>query len=231
MVNRGDTPHVYDGLPVDYSRLLYSEFDYVLSLPIQLSAGYGTLKQGTAIAKNLSALTTGNKGQYVPYNPTTVDDGAAYQPGRAFLIDDIASGESTFQVTLSESYKFKVGDDVIINTDAAAAVNGGAITAIDRTTYSHKAEITFTTAITNGAPIADAACAAVEAGTSGNGFSDCVGILAGAVETGTGENAKGGAGVLMISNFTMYSGMAWNFDAAAITDLSAVDFGKYTVVK
>ena len=121
MVNRGDTPHVYDGLQTDYSRLLYSEFDYVLSLPIQLSAGYGTLKQGSAIAKNASALTTGNKGQYVPYNPTTVDDGAAYQPGRAFLIDDIASGESTFQVTMDESYKFKVGDDVIINTDQAAA--------------------------------------------------------------------------------------------------------------
>ena len=231
MVNRGDTPHVYDGLATDYRRLLYSEFDHVLSLPIQLSAGYGTLKQGSAIAKNLSNLTTGNKGQFVPYNPTTVSSASAYEPGRAFLVNDIASGESACQVTMEDSYKFTVGDDLIINSGSISALNAGAITVIDRTTYANKAEITFTTAIDDGAPVSDDACASIEAGISANGYSDCVGILAGAIETGVGEFSKGGQGVLMVSNFTMYSGMAWNFDAAAKVDISSSDFGKYTVVK
>ena len=231
MVNRGDTPHVYDGLPVDYRRLLYSEFDYVLSLPIQLSAGYGTLKQGSTIAKNLSALTTGNKGQYVPYNPTTINSGSAYEPGRAFLVNDIGSGETACQVTMDDSYKFKVGDDIITNSSTEDSSNGGAITAIDRTTYANKAEITFTSAITNGIVVANDGCVSVEAGVGANDYSDCVGILAAAVETGTGEDSEGGQGVLMVSNYTMYTGMAWNFDAAAKVDISSSDFGKYTVVK
>jgi len=228
MVNRGDTPHVYDGLATDYRRLLYNEFDYVLSLPIRVSAGYGTLKQGSAIAKNLSA--GGNSGEYVPYNPTTVDDGG-WQPGRSFLVNSIASGESTFQVTLDDSYKFAVGDDVVINSTYLSAVNCGAISAIDRTTYTNKAEITFTDALTNGAPVGDAACAAVEAGDNTNSYSDCVGVLLRACETGTGEFAKGGNGVIGISNMVMYAGMTWNLDSAAKTDISATTFGQYTVVK
>ena len=59
----------------------------------------------------------------------------------------------------------------------------------------------------------------------------CVGILAGAIETGTGVNAKGGQGVLMISNMVIYAGLTWNFDSAAKTDLSSSDIGKFNVIK
>jgi len=224
----GDTPHQVNGLQSDFRRLFYSDPEDALTVPVQLQAGYGVIKQGTAMAKNLSA--SGNVGKLVPYNPTTFD-GTETSPGRVYAVADLASGATTVSVTIEDSYKFAVGDDIIINASSIAAVNGGAITAIDRTTYTNKAVITFTNAVTNGAPTADDAHVFVEAGDSSNNYSDCVGILGVAVDTGTGENSQGGQGVLILSNALLYTGMLLNLDSAAQTDINSTTFGQYTVLK
>lgn len=228
-MNYGDTPYVVRGQQTDYRRLLYNEFDHVLSIPITCQAGYGTLKQGTAMSENLSAA--GNDGRYLPYCPTTFTGGEAYDPGRAYLVADVGSGETEAQVTMDDSYKFAVGDDLIGNSSGQGSENLGAITAIDRTTYTNRAVITFTSASTEGFATANVGHVLVEAGTAANNYSDCVGILATAVETGTGENAKGGQGVLILSNAVMYTGMIWNLDSAAQTDISSTARGKYTYLK
>lgn len=227
--NYGDIPYVVRGQQTDYRRLLYNEFDHVLSIPVTLQAGYGTLKQGTAMAENLSAA--GNDGKYVPYCPTTFTGAEAYDPGRAYLVADVGSGESTCEVTMDDSYKFAVGDDLIGNSSGQGAENLGAITAIDRTTYSNRAVITFTTPSTEGFVTSNYGHVLVEAGTSGNNYSDCVGILAAAAETGIGANAKGGQGILILSNAVMYTGMIWNLDAAAKTDISSTERGRFTYIK
>lgn len=225
----GDTPHVINGVATDYKRLFYSDPKDALSVPIQCQAGYGTLPQGIAMAKNLSAA--GNVGKFVPYNLTTYDGTEANTGGRVYVVSSIASGAVIADVTLEDSYKFAVGDDIIVNETGQTVQSCGAITDIDRSTYSHMARITFTTACTNGAATGNDACVSVEAGVSANAYSDCVGILGKAVDTGSGVNAKGGIGVLIISNAILYTGMLVNFDAAAIVDMSSTTFGNYTVLK
>jgi len=227
----GDTPYVEYGVQDDYTVLFYSEHSAALTVPITLAAGYGKLRMGTLLAKNLSALTTGNKDKMVPYNPTSFT-GQEEHPGRAYLVADGVALASTVNVTINDSYKFKVGDDLIINDNTTTNENLGAITAIDRTTYSNFAVITFTTAMGATAfTTARFAYVCVEAGDNTNGYSDCVGVLMKSVDTGTGELAKGANAQLIISNAVLYEGMLNLVDAAAKTDLSATTFGEFMYMK
>ena len=168
----------------------------------------------------------------VPYNPTTFT-GQEEHPGRAYLVADSVALASTVNVTINDSYKFKVGDDLIINDDTTTVENLGAITAIDRTTYTNFAVITFTTAIGGVAfTTARFAYVCVEAGADNtNNYSDCVGILMKSVDTGTGELAKGANAQLIIGNAVLYEGMLNLVDAAAKTDLTASSFGEFMYMK
>lgn len=224
-----DIPAVEFGVQSDYKKLYFSDPNAALKLQITLQAGYGLLPQGQSLAKNLSNLATGNKGKYLPYNPTTIGTG---DKGRAYLVTNSGTTDTFVYVSMNDSYKFKVGDDLIIHDNVTAAENKGAITAIDRTTESHRAKITFTTAIGGTAyTTARRACVFPEKGDSSNGYSDCVGILEKAVDTGTGSSAKGAVATMIISNAILYNGMLTDMDAAARTDLSASVIGQFLVVK
>ncbi len=228
----GDTPHVLHGVQKDYKRLYYSEPGAALKVPITLQAGYGILEAGMALAKNLSNLTTGGKDKLVPYNPTTFA-GTEDHPGRAFLVADTDGSAYTARVTIADSYKFSVGDDLIINDNTTTKENLGAITGIDRTTYANFAVITHTTvAGATAFTTARFAHVLVEAGVAGNNYSDCVGILEKTVHTGIGENAKGAVATLILGNCVLYEGLLLNFDAAAKTDLStATSFGQFVYIR
>lgn len=227
----GDTPHLIYGAQSDYRVLFYSEHMAALTVPVTLQAGYGVLPMGTALAKNISNLTTGNKDKLVPYNPTTFT-GTEDHPGRAYLVADSGAANYTVNVTIADSYKFKVGDDLIINDNTTAKENLGVITTIDRTTYANYAVITVTTVI-GGTSFTTArfAYVAVEAGVAANNYSDCVGILQKSVDTGTGVNAKGANAELVLGNCVLYEGMLTNVDAAAKTDLSATSFGEFLYIR
>jgi len=226
-----DTPTIIRGVQTDYKHLYYSEELAALRVPVTLQAGYGVLKAGTILAKNLSNLTTGGKDQLVPYNPTSFT-GTEDHPGRAYLVADSGTTASTLKVTISDSYKFKVGDDVIINDNTTTAENLGAVTAIDRTTYTNYAVITVTTA-TGGTSFTTARFAyiAVEAGDSSNNYSDAVGILEKSVDTGEGSDAAGALATLILGNCVVYEGMLTNFDSAAKTDISGTSFGQYLYIR
>ena len=226
-----DIPYMQYGVQDDYRIMFYSEHLAALTRPITLAPGYGVLKMGTALAANASAGTAGNKGKLVPYNPTTFT-GQEDHPGRAYLVAEGTNATYVVNVTIADSYKFKVGDDLIINYDTTADENLGAITAIDRTTYSSYAVITFTTAIGGTAfTTARFACVFVEAGGASNNYSDCAGLLLKSVDTGTGVNAKGAIGELLLSNAVLYEGMLTNVDAAAKTGLSASSSGEFLLIK
>jgi len=209
----------------DYKRLYYSEENASLKVPITLQAGYGLIEAGTALAKNNSAAAT-RLGYFVPYDPTATITGAEVAPGRAYLVQDSGTTASDLYVTIADSYKFAVGDDVIIVDNDTAAENLGAITAIDRATYSHMAKITVTVA-TGGTSFttADFAYIVVE------GYDTCVGILEKSVDTGTGANANGANATLILGNCVLYTGSLINLDSAAKTDLAATAFGIYTYMK
>ena len=219
-----DIPSILYGTQQDYKTLFYSNPEAALFLPVTLQAGYGVLKAGTAISKNDSAA--GNIGKYIPYDPTATITGAEEAPGRAYLVQNSGTTATELYVTLDDSYKFAVGDDVMIVDDTTAAENLSAITAIDRTTYTHMAKITVTVA-TGGTSFTTARFAYI----TPEGYDTCDGILMKSVDTGTGEDAQGALGTLLISNAILYNGMLLNVDSNARTDLSASVNGQYLVVK
>jgi hypothetical protein len=225
----GDIPHVLHGVQKDYKRLYYSDHMAALRVPVTLQAGYGLIEQGTTLAKNLSAARA-RAGRLLPYAPTTFP--ASIDTARAYLVANSGTTDKFVYVSMEDSYKFAVGDDVVINDDTTAAENKGAITAIDRTSENHRAKITFTTAIGGTAfTTARSAYIIVEAGTSGNNYSDCVGILEKTVDTGTGVTAKGAVATLILGNCVLYTGCLTNLDAAAIADISSAAFGQYTYIR
>jgi hypothetical protein len=224
-----DAPHVrYGGDQIDYRRLYRSDRRKALIRELTLQAGYGVLKPGTVLAKNESAA--GNVGKYVPYNPTVFTSSKELQAGKAFLVSDSGTGGAIVYVTMDDSYKFAVGDDLIVNSDGETAENMGAITAIDRSTYPHMAAITATTNISNDHTVANSAYVIVEAGDSSNNYSDAVCILEKAVDTGTGETAQGALGTAVLKNAILYKGMLINYDAAALADLGSSDDGQLTIL-
>ncbi len=224
-----DIPQVVHGVQYDYKRLYYSNPDAALKVPVTLMAGYGLIEQGTMLSKNLSAA--GKAGLLLPYNPTSFT-GAEDHPGRAYLVANSGTTDKFVYVNMDDSYKFNIGDDLIINDDTTTAENLGAITAIDRTSETHRAQITATTAIGGTAfTTARKAYVCVEAGTSGNLFSDCVGILEKSVDCGTGVNAKGAVATLILGNVVLYEGMLTNSDSAAKTDISGTSYGMYLYIR
>ena len=223
-----DIPNVTHGIAKDYKRLYYSDRNIALTLEKTIQSGYGLLEAGTVMAENLSAA--GGDGKLVPYNPAAIT-GAEVASARAYLVQDGASAGAIVYVTLDDSYKMVVGDDLIVADDTTAAENLGAITAIDRTTYAHMAKVTATTNI-GGAAFTTARFAHVyvEAG-AGSTLSTAVAILDKAVETGTGADAKGAFAVIIVSNAILYTGSLVNADSAAKSSLATVDNGRYTILK
>lgn len=231
MTIHGETPYLVRGDQTDYKRLFYSRPEIALLRDVTIAAGYGVLKAGTPLAINASAA--GNKNKYVPYAQTTPDSSDVTQKGNAFLVQD-ASGTSVY-VTMADSYKFAVGDDLIIYSTAnktTSAENLGAITAIDRTTYQHMAVITFTATVSGSFTVAQSAAVHVECGAdSSNGYSDCAALLASTVDTGTGEDAKGALAPVILGNAVLYEGCCEGLDTAAKTDISATSNGNLLVIK
>ena len=225
----GDIPYVVNGEQVDFKALFKSDPNAAIIPGITIMAGYGVLRAGTIMAKNLSAA--GDAGKFVPYNLTTFD-GTEVSPGRAYLVADADNSGESVNVTINDSYKFTVGDDLILNSSGAAAENLGAITAIDNTTYASYAVITATTTISSAShTTANTAYVCVEAGDSSNNYSDAIGILSESVDTGTGLNSQGAVAGIIASNAEVYQGLLTGLDAAAIVDLSATSWGQTLVVK
>jgi len=223
-----DIPAVDYGNQWDYKKLYYSDHMAALRVPVTLQKGYDLVRAGTTLARNISA--GGGLNLLVPYNPTIFP--VSIDIGRAYLITDSGALATTLYVTLEDSYKFMVGDDIIINDNSTAAENLGAITAIDRTTDSFRAAITVTTAVGETSfTTARRAHISVEAGNSSNNYSDCVGILEKTVNTGTGEKSKGAVSTLILGNCVLYEGLLTNLDAAAIVDLGVSTFGQYVYIR
>ncbi len=223
MVQNRDIPVLIRGGQEDYRRLYKSNPEAALTLPVTISAGWGLLKQGQAIAVNESAA--GSVGKYQPYDPTAVPTGALNAPARKFLVANSGTANAIIDIGLNDSYAFIVGDDLFIIDDTTAAENLGAIVSIDRTTYRNFARIVVTTNV-GGTSFTTARFAYVTT----EGYNTAVGILEKSVDTGSDRNASGAWASLILSNALLYTGILNNVDAAALTDLSASKIGLYTKI-
>jgi len=212
----GDTPHIYRGQQIDPRVIFRSDPHLALTKIVSIPAGYGWLAPGT-IMGCISESTT-RQGLFVPYAVQAPVAAMAFVPGAYLLQDGAASLEA--HVSMEDSYKFAVGDHLgALDSDGAAgAVDLGAITAIDRSTYATKAVITVTNNVTTGITVAKGGMIFIQTDTA-TPFTTAVGLLMHGVFTGAGENAQGGDGVLVISNAIVRKGVIPNYDAGALADL------------
>jgi len=220
-----DIPSIIYGEQADYKKLYYSDPNAALKVPIKVGAGFGKLEMGTVLAINTSAA--GGINECIPYDPTATITGAEVAQGRAYLVQNSGASSVTLYVTIEDSYRFQVGDDLyVVDSDGeGTAENLGKITAISRTTYAHMAVITVTTQTVDNFTTAKFAYVCHE------GFNTAKGVLEKSVDTGTGENAKGALATLILGNCVLYSAMLTNMDSAARTDLSAGTWGIYTYIR
>lgn len=229
----GDTPYIHRGGQEDLKRLFYSDPDKALAKPITIPGGYGVIKAGTTMC--IVTESTSRKNYYVPYvfaDTTGLIAALAADDARglAYLVADQGGASSDAYVTMDDSYKFAVGDHLQAqDSDYATQTDCGAITAIDRTTYLHMAKITVTNTIgvlqtSKGASIS------IQSKT-GSPYVEGKGVLKASVDTGTGENAKGGQGVLVLKNAMLYKNNLYCYNADALSDLSgASEDGKYLIM-
>jgi len=235
----GTTPYINRGGQEDIARVWFGKPENALSKSITIPGGYGVLKSGQVMAK--ISESTSRLGMYTPYVNADgavlaagIPIGSSTLPGAAYLTADAAVSKS-LQVTLQDSYKFAVGDHLAIADYDTYGASGsgldlGAITAIDRTTYSHIAVITVTNNASASYTVAAGAAVFIQT-TTADPWCKAMGILLGTVDTGTGEDSKGANGVLVIANAMAYKAMLYNYDGDALADMSwASENGDYLVL-
>jgi hypothetical protein len=223
----GDTPQIYrspEGPGI--KPLFHSVRDIALILDKTVQKGYGVLKAGTMMAKNTAT------GLLVPY---VTDDYTDANVGRSYLVQDVASAAGVCYVRKEDAYKFVVGDSLILVRDNSSSPeyhDGGAITAIDVDTSPVMAEITFTTAIAavSTFSIANGVNCYVKSGASGK-FSTCAYVLDKDIDTGTGSGAKGANTSVVMNNAILYTASLVNYDSSALSDLGAVEDGRFVILK
>ena len=228
----GDTPYVVRGGQTDYKRIFYSDQNKALTKPITLIGGFGVIPAGTVMGK--ISESTNRVNQYVPYTPegsTGLYTGAGLQAtwlGITYVTQDLTVAK-TLYVKLEDSYRFAVGDHLAATDTDGTETDLGAITAIDRTTYSHVAVVT----VTNNAASATVAKGAFVYHQTiiTDPYTYAAGILLGSVDTGVGENAKGAQGTLVLSNAVLYAGTILGYNADSQTDLGSSTDGKYVILK
>lgn len=213
-------------------RLFYSESALALRKDKVCSGGYGYLKAGTVMAVNASTIATSGGGELVPYTPISTaitigtDSAIGVSPAVATAIT------TAFYVSLADSYKYKVGDLCYADNDSDEGPDAcGAITAIDRTTSTLMAGLTF-------ASVANFANYTVAKGSyiyvktfASDPFTAAFAVLDKDVNTGYGEDAAGANAPVILSNAILYTGSLVNMTAAAVTTLGVVQDGQHTILK
>ena len=226
----GQTPYIFRGGQEDLHRLFYSDPTKAFAKVITIPAGYGVIPAGAVMG--LVSESTSRVGYYVPYAQFDAVGnqaaGISNAYGLAFMVNDPSTGTSV-NVTMEDSYKFAVGDHLVAADSDLTPKDLGAITAIDRTTYTHIAVITVTSACDSETQ-AKGGAVTIQTTTS-TPYVKATGILKAGVDTGTGENAKGAQGVLVIQNAMLYVNSLYNYNADVLTDLSwASADGQYLIL-
>jgi hypothetical protein len=170
-----------------------------------LGKGYGTLPPGLVMAKNCSAA--GGAGEYIPYVPALYDNLATnpyMKIGRSFLTADVADGDLVCYIPLADSYRFQVGDELILADDGSTtAENVGAISAIDITTSAVVAKLTFPYPVTaaGGFTLANSGCCYINGNASGILASNLATAVK-QVDTLTLTGTSGTASITVAGNLT-----------------------------
>ena len=169
-------------------------------------------------------------GDLVPYAPAVA---SATDQARAFLTSDVSAAATTLKVPIADSYKFAVGDEIVMHEPDAGTPtydDCGAITAIDVTTYPGIAEITFTNALANPGTVANGANIYHKTAAA-SPYSAASFICDQDVFTGSEDTAMGANTSVVISNAILYKSALVGYDSAAATALGIVEDGNHAILK
>ena len=209
-----------------WKTLFHSVRDIALIIDKTIEPGFGILREGQVMSQIYGGDTL------VPYPRTSRTESHS---GRTFVISDVAAQATTVRVSLKKSYRFAVGDVIVLCNNSAAGVfeDLGAITEIDRTTYPDIAVITPTTAVANVATHTVANSTAIYHKTKVDSpFMTATHILDKDVDTGEDVGSLGGLTSVVLSNAVLNYGVLVGIDSAAITALSAVnDNNRFLILK
>lgn len=220
----GSVPQMNPDLPeTAVNAVFQSSRDIALILDKTIKAGYGVLEPGTV-------LSVAADNELVPYVDDDLTD-AKNANAVAYALADVAASGTTIKVLKEDSYRFSVGDVLVISEDGGPTyMDGGAITAIDRTTAPNFASITFTTGLSAAATVANGARCYIKTGTTGK-LSAAAYVLDKAVDTGYGEGAVGATSSVVVSNAILVAGFMIGLDSAAVTSLGGVLDGNNFILK
>lgn len=224
-------PHLIRGYQEEFQTLLYSRLEFAMGVPCSIAPGFGILPVGTLVAP----MAAGRTHLWVPYalaRPPVNDPNFFALP----ILADTAAGTAAVEVEKVKSYRFAVGDELALADNAnysdqgSGAVDLGAITAIDRTTYPHKAVVTVTNAagavyaVSDGAAIFHKTAAATP-------FTKARALLYGGAQTGESADAAGAQAFAVLSNFVVYHTGLKNLDDTAVADMSAEKIQNMLIVR
>lgn len=232
----GNFPQINRGMQVGGAKsLFHSMREQALILDKVFKAGYGVLRAGTLMGVCTGATNSADYGKLVPY--AMLNAAAAVNGGnaKAYLTADFASGgATTCQITNEDSYKFTLGDHLVMGATGQTSVSTGAeITGISRSTSNGIATLTFTSITSAVMTVASNAYVHVKQSDASAPFSKAVYVLDADTDTGVGVDAKGAIASVVVSNAILYAAIINNIngESAAYTDLGAVSDDRYIILK
>ena len=225
----GDKPQINRGFEGEGKRLFYSERAISLLMNKTVQEGYGLLDMGTAMA----APTV--SGELVPYPPVAFSGEDFSDPKFSAYIPLILDGtvDAWFYCSNADAAKVRVGQAMglaFYNTGYTYVDLGDVVSITLNSGVNGRAKIVVTNAPTTNATVARQAAAYVKTDSS-SPYAKCSCIADKGVDTGIGQNAKGGLTSVVISNAILYRYMCQNLDSDAITDLSASTDGQFLILK
>lgn len=124
MVTYGSTPQINrTGETPGQKPLFHSVRDIALLLDKTVQAGYGDLKIGTLMAVGSAT------GKLVPYPQTNANENDTN--AKAYLVADAGSAAVVVYTTIEDSYKFAVGDSLILDGTGAGVAEVQTIAILD----------------------------------------------------------------------------------------------------
>lgn len=226
----GDVPYANtEGYrAVDYRNVFESDLDKAFTTEINIPGGYGLIPSGTVMAKVNS--TAGSRiDMYVPYTKVDPDPADINDIGKIPLSQN-GDTSGTIYIPTEYSYRLVVGEELRVVDSDTTSGDLGSITAIDITTNPYQAAITTQNPAAVTYTVANGACVSTKTKVA-SPYTEAVGFLQGAVDTGVGANARGGKGVLVYGNASARSACVCNYDATALTDMAAKTVGRVLYLK
>jgi hypothetical protein len=208
---------------MEEKRLFHSRREIALLLDKTVRGGFGELEMGTIMSIDQ------NSGNLVPYIPDTI---STEDVGRAFLLNNIASAGTSFDLLLSDSYKFESGD-VIILTSTAGTYEEATISDVDRVSYPHKAVVTLSAGTSAGFTVAEQANAYLKSEDAASGKRSVAAYLMDqTIYTGIENPDPGALTSVVLSNAVVYKSGCVGMDAAAMSNLgNVIEDGIFYVIK